>query len=282
MTIQGDTIMTHDTGRAIAVGGKSSQCASAPQPMKEVAGKVAFVTGGSSGIGLGIARAFADAGMKVVIGYRTSEHLAEAMKYLEGASGRVHAVNVDVTDRSGMQKAADEIQRVFGKIHVLVNNAGVVLPATLAKTTYDDWDFLMRVNLDGVFNGVRVFLPLIQRHGEGGQIITTSSILGLFVLGAGEGAYCKPGIDGGQANPRGARARARAETRSAICDGPPRIGADSAARDAQQRSLHSDASGVRIHHARPERGADGRDPARATPDRAALGDGPLRVREVDL
>lgn len=58
--------------------------------------------------------------------------------------------------------------QVFGKIHVLVNNAGVVIPATLSTTTYDDWDFVMGVNLNGVFNGVHIFLPRIQAHGEGG------------------------------------------------------------------------------------------------------------------
>lgn len=155
-------------------------CPEAKIPMQEVAGKVAFVTGGSSGIGLGIARAFADAGMKVVIGYRTQKHIEEAMKYLESAEGRIHAINVDVTDRSAMEKAAEETTKVFGKIHVLVNNAGVVQHAPLSSATYDDWDWQMSVNLDGVFNGVHVFLPRINAHGEGGQIITTSSILGLF------------------------------------------------------------------------------------------------------
>ena len=137
-------------------------------PMADVEGKVAFVTGGSSGIGLGIARAFADAGMKVIIGYRTKGHLDEAMKYFEGASDRVHAVNVDVTDRPGMEAAAAESERVFGKVHVLVNNAGVMVPTSLSTTTYADWDFVIGVNLAGVFNGVHAFLPCIQGHGEGG------------------------------------------------------------------------------------------------------------------
>jgi NAD(P)-dependent dehydrogenase (short-subunit alcohol dehydrogenase family) len=150
-------------------------------PMKEVEGKVAFITGGSSGIGLGMARAFADAGMKVVIGYRTKDHLDAAMKYLESAGDRVHASNVDVTDRPGMEKAAEETIQVFGKIHVLVNNAGVGLGVTLSNATYDDWDWEMSVNLDGVFNGVRSFLKHIKAHGEGGQIVTTSSIHGLVV-----------------------------------------------------------------------------------------------------
>src|SRR6185437_8480807 len=94
--------------RATAADAAPKDCPIIPTPMKNVEGKVAFITGGDSGIGLGIARAFTDAGMKVVITYRTQAHLDEAMKYLEKAGNRVHAINVDVTDRPGMQKAADE------------------------------------------------------------------------------------------------------------------------------------------------------------------------------
>jgi NAD(P)-dependent dehydrogenase (short-subunit alcohol dehydrogenase family) len=81
--------------------------------------------------------------------------------------------------------------QVFGKVHVLVNNAGVSISgdAPLSRATYDDWDWLMGVNLTGVFNGVRTFLPRIQAHGEGGQIITTSSMRGLYAVGDA-GCYC--------------------------------------------------------------------------------------------
>lgn len=104
------------------------------------------------------------------------------MKSLKSAGNSVHAIKVDVTDRAGMEKAAAETVAVFGKIHVLVNNAGIVQHAPIASTTYDDWDWQMGVNLDGVFNGVHAFLPRIQAHREGGHIITTSSILGLFTI----------------------------------------------------------------------------------------------------
>jgi NAD(P)-dependent dehydrogenase (short-subunit alcohol dehydrogenase family) len=166
-------------------------CPDLKAPMKDVDGKVAFITGGDSGVGLGIARALTDAGMKVVITYRTKSHLDEAMKYLESAGDRVHAISVDVTDRPGMERAAAETVQVFGKVHVLVNNAGVAFPgdAPLSRATYDDWDWLMGVNLNGVFNGVHTFLPRIQAHGEGGQIITTSSMRGLFAVGDA-GCYC--------------------------------------------------------------------------------------------
>ncbi len=156
-------------------------CPAVRSPMQDVEGKVAFITGGDSGIGLGMARAFAESGMKIVITYRTKRHLDQAMQTLQGAADRVHAINVDVTDRPGMEKAAAETERVFGKIHVLVNNAGVAVFAPLTTASYNDWDWGMGVNVTGVFNGVHAFLPRIQAHGEGGQIVATSSIAGLIV-----------------------------------------------------------------------------------------------------
>ena len=131
------------TGRSIAAPGSAGSCPVVPAPMREVAGKVAFITGGDSGIGLGIARAFTDAGMKVVITYRTRSHLDEAMKLLDGAADRVHAINLDVTDRAAMEKAAAETVEVFGKVHVLVNNAGVAVIGGLAHASYEDWDWAM-------------------------------------------------------------------------------------------------------------------------------------------
>lgn len=165
-----------------------ANCPSVPTPMREVEGKVAFITGGSSGIGLGIARAFTDAGMKVVITYRTKSNLDEAMKYLASAGNRVHAINLDVTDRAAMEKAAEETVRVFGKVHVLVNNAGVGVAGPLSTATYDDWDWGIGVNLNGVFNGIHTILPRIIRHGEGGHVVTVSSMSGMFA-GSTTGVY---------------------------------------------------------------------------------------------
>ncbi len=160
--------------------GQPANCPNTPTPMREVEGKVAFITGGDSGIGLGIARACIDAGMKVVITYRTKSHLDDAMKYLASAGDRVHAISLDVTDRAAMEKAAVETQQVFQKVHLLVNNAGVGVIGGLSKATYDDWDWGMSVNVTGVFNGIHTFLPRIQAHGEGGQVVATSSLAGLL------------------------------------------------------------------------------------------------------
>ncbi len=168
-------------GRAVTASGLAGgSCPAVPTPMREVEGKVAFITGGDSGIGLGIARAFTDAGMKVVITYRTRSHLDEAMKLLQGAAERVHAINLDVTDRAAMEKAAAETVQVFGKVHVLVNNAGVAVIGGLSRASYEDWDWAMNVNAGGVFNGVRCFLPRIQAQGEGGQVVSVSSLAGLL------------------------------------------------------------------------------------------------------
>ena len=155
-------------------------CPNVAAPMKDVEGKVAFITGGDSGIGLGIARACADSGMKVAITYRSKAHLDDAMKLLAGAGDRIHAINLDVTDRAAMEKAAVEVTEVFQKVHLLVNNAGVAIIGGLSKASYDDWDWGMSVNLNGVFNGIRTFLPRMQAHGEGGQVVATSSLAGLL------------------------------------------------------------------------------------------------------
>lgn len=155
------------------------------QSMREVAGKVAFVTGGSSGLGLGIVRAFVDAGMKVAFSYRTATHRDRAMRFFSGLEDSVHTICVDVTDRAGMAAAAGEVAERFGKVHVLVNNAAIGLITGLAEATHDDWDWARGVNIDGVFNGIHAFLPLIRAHGEGGHVVGVSSMGGLVAAKAG-------------------------------------------------------------------------------------------------
>jgi NAD(P)-dependent dehydrogenase (short-subunit alcohol dehydrogenase family) len=147
--------------------------------MMEVQGKVAFVTGGAAGIGLGMAQAFVRAGMKVVIADIRRDHLDEALSGFRG-SPQVHGIQMDVTDRKAMTKAADEAVRVFGKVHVLCNNTGVGVAGPLKLATYDDWDWVMGVTLSGTINGVCTFLPRILAHGEGGHIVNTSSMAGIL------------------------------------------------------------------------------------------------------
>jgi NAD(P)-dependent dehydrogenase (short-subunit alcohol dehydrogenase family) len=87
---------------------------------------------------------------------------------------------MDVTDRGAMADAADEVERVFGKVHILCNNTGVGVAGPLKLATYDDWDWVMGVTLGGTINGVRTFLPRILAHGEGGHIVNTSSMAGIL------------------------------------------------------------------------------------------------------
>jgi NAD(P)-dependent dehydrogenase (short-subunit alcohol dehydrogenase family) len=146
--------------------------------MREVKEKVAFITGGGSGLGFGMAAAFLRAGMKVTIADVRQDHLDQALSSLK-KFGAVHGIAMDVTDRRAMALAADEAERVFGKIHVLCNNAGVGVGGPSKLATYDDWDWVVGVNLGGMINGVQTFLPRILAHGEGGHIVNTSSMSGM-------------------------------------------------------------------------------------------------------
>jgi NAD(P)-dependent dehydrogenase (short-subunit alcohol dehydrogenase family) len=154
--------------------------------MEHVEGKVAFITGGASGIGLGMAKAFAKAGMKVVISDIRQDTLDKAAAGF-GGDKNVHAIRLDVTDREGMKRAADETEKVFGKVHVICNNAGVIALEE-KDPTYDDWDWLMSVNTGGVINGVQTFVPRIKKHGEGGHVVNTASMNAFFV-GPGATVY---------------------------------------------------------------------------------------------
>lgn len=168
----------------------ASSAAPAAAPLREVAGKVAFITGASSGIGLGQARVLHDAGMKVVIGYIRDDQLDAALAQFKTDRNRVHAIKVNVVDRDAMAAAADEIESRFGKIHLLSNNAGIGPLVPLSGTDYATFDQTVAINLTGVFNGVRVFLPRIRKHGEGGHIVSTSSMSGILPTeGGGAGAY---------------------------------------------------------------------------------------------
>jgi NADP-dependent 3-hydroxy acid dehydrogenase YdfG len=152
--------------------------------MQNVEGKVAFITGGASGIGLGIAKAFINAGMKVVISDIHEPRMKEALDTFrqQGKGGSVHCLKLDVTDRRAFAAAADETERVFGKVHVLCNNAGMGLLGSIKLAKYDDWDWGLSVLIGGVVNGIQAFLPRILKHSEGGHIITTSSMGGALPL----------------------------------------------------------------------------------------------------
>jgi len=153
--------------------------------MKDLRGKVAFITGGSSGIGLGIAKVLAEEGMKVVVTYRRQDHLEETLAYFRTRPGlQVHAIKLDVTDRPGFVAAADEAERVFGPVQVLVNNAGIGILGFMEHATYADWDWITSVNLGGVVNAIVTFLPRMIALGQSCHIVNVSSIGGVAALGS--------------------------------------------------------------------------------------------------
>lgn len=158
--------------------------------MKDVAGRVAFITGGASGLGFGMAQAFIKAGMRVVIADLRQDRLDEAIEHFARAGKRraVHPLRVDVSDRQAMAQAADEAERVFGNVHLVCNNAGINLFNDIAAATYEDWDWILGVNLGGVVNGVHTFIPRLRKHGEGGHIVNTAS-MAAFIAGPNAGIY---------------------------------------------------------------------------------------------
>jgi NAD(P)-dependent dehydrogenase (short-subunit alcohol dehydrogenase family) len=146
--------------------------------MQNLQGKTAFVTGGASGIGLGISKALLGAGMNVVIADVRDDHL-EAAKAELGSPERVLALKLDVTQRADYARAADAAEARFKKIHLLCNNAGVAVVGPTELATFADWDWVMGVNVGGAINGIVTILPRILRHGEGGHIVNTASMSGL-------------------------------------------------------------------------------------------------------
>jgi NAD(P)-dependent dehydrogenase (short-subunit alcohol dehydrogenase family) len=148
--------------------------------MKDLKGKTAFITGGASGIGLSMARAFGHAGMNVVVADIDAKAAQAAVERL--ASEQIKAVPVlcDVSDRGNVRAAALEAVAAFGKVHVVCNNAGVAVGGALGTVRERDWDWIIDVNLKGVVYGVETFAPLIKSHGEGGHFVNTASMAGMI------------------------------------------------------------------------------------------------------
>ena len=151
--------------------------------------KVAFITGGASGVGLGQARRLVERGCKVVIADFSQEHLDEAMAFFREREAPVHAIRLDVTDREGFAAAADETERMFGHCpDLLCLTAGVQAFGPAEASTYGDFDWIMGVCLGGVINGLVTFVPRMIRRGEGGHIAATASF-GAFGPGAVTAPY---------------------------------------------------------------------------------------------
>lgn len=151
----------------------------------EFAGKTALITGGVSGIGFGIARALSNAGMDLILTWRNEAYRDEAARWFD-AQGRAQPrfVRLDVTDREGWAEVAVQA----GKVHVLVNNAGVSVFGPTDEASHADYDWIMGVNFGGPVNALVAMLPGMKAHGEGGHVVNVAS-MAAFCAGPQAGIY---------------------------------------------------------------------------------------------
>jgi len=157
--------------------------------LTDLKGKTVYITGGNTGIGLGIARAAANAGMNVVMGYIQEDQVEPALKLFKpDQKARVIAIRHDVTDREGWAKTLAEINAKFGNLHLLVNNAGIKTLRQASQVDAKSWDAAVAVNFTGIYNGCATVIPHMLAHKEGSHIVTTSSMGGMLP-GVNAGVY---------------------------------------------------------------------------------------------
>ena len=156
--------------------------------MTRLAGKVALITGGGTGIGRGIALSFAREGAKVAVVGRRPEKLQDAVSEIRRAGGEAIAVACDVSRAADAQNAIRTTVATFGKLNALVNNAGVLSVSTIEDIGEDEWDNLMAANLKGPFLMCRAALPEFRKVG-GVSIVNVGSVLGLVAMKK-RAAYC--------------------------------------------------------------------------------------------
>jgi NAD(P)-dependent dehydrogenase (short-subunit alcohol dehydrogenase family) len=152
-------------------------------------GRVAFITGAATGIGLGVAQAFADAGMKLALSYRNEQDRADTeLWFATKGYDRPLFLKLDVTDRARFAEVAEEVVRHYGEVHVLVNNAGVSVFGPTDEASYDDYDWIMGVNFGGVVNGLVSFLPKLKAAGGRRHVVNIAS-MAAFLPGPQAGIY---------------------------------------------------------------------------------------------
>jgi NAD(P)-dependent dehydrogenase (short-subunit alcohol dehydrogenase family) len=157
--------------------------------MDRLEGKTAFVTGGASGIGLALCRAFGQRGTNVAIADVEAAACAQAVETLRREAIRVIGLTCDVSNRNSLAEAAAKAFSEFGHVHILCNNAGVSRAGPIEGIAASDWDWVIGVNLKGLIHGLQIFLPHMKAHGEQGHIVNTASMNG--VAGAPlAGPYC--------------------------------------------------------------------------------------------
>ncbi len=152
-------------------------------------GRVAVVTGGASGIGAALAKAFAARGARLALLDVDAAGIEAAAKELREAGAEVLSVETDVSDRDSVFAAADAVFAQYGAAHVVCNNAGIVTAGEIAKSPHQDWEYTMGVNFWGVVHGVEAFVPRLIEQGQGGHVVNTASMAGLVGM-QWLGIYC--------------------------------------------------------------------------------------------
>lgn len=149
--------------------------------MQSFLNEIAFITGGASGAGFGQAQVFGRAGARVVVADIRTAAVDQAVAALQAEGITAHGITLDVMDRDAYARAADEVEAVFGAPpSLLFNTAGVNSFGPVENTSYDDFDWIVGVNLGGVINGMVTFVPRMIASGRPGHIVTTSSLGGLM------------------------------------------------------------------------------------------------------
>jgi len=148
--------------------------------MKSYKNKVAAITGAASGIGRALAVDLAKRKCNLALSDVDEKGLAETVQMVSAAGVRVTSRTLDVADRKAMHAWADEVVLDHGKVNLIFNNAGVALGGTVEDTGYEDYEWILGVNMWGVVQGTKAFLPYIKQAGEEGHVINISSVFGLF------------------------------------------------------------------------------------------------------
>lgn len=156
--------------------------------MGRLESRIAIVTGGASGIGRGCAIALAQQGARVIVGDIDDKGAAESCAMIVADGAHAHARALDVTGETSWKSLVDFVEREFGGVHILVNNAGICISKPLLDMSFDAWRRQMSINLDGVFLGTKAILPLMAKSG-GGSIVNISSVAGLKGI-PGMSGYC--------------------------------------------------------------------------------------------
>jgi len=152
--------------------------------MPSIEGKVVVITGASSGLGEATARLLASRGAKIFLGARRTERLNGVVADIQRAGGQAGSRTVDVTKRAEVEAFIRAVVEKFGRIDVVVNNAGLMAFAPLVKTMVDEWDRMIDVNLKGVLYGIAAALPVFERQ-KSGHFVNLASVAGLKVSQGG-------------------------------------------------------------------------------------------------